>query len=278
MIDLRLFFLENGFSSEVCCVGHVDPRRVHVIRNLNFLPWLLALAARLGVALVFLMLLASQLFASSEEFRGRRDAWVEQFETFKELMSEKRYAEAHKVAKRVFEEAQQVSPYDSETMIASLGGIGLEYYKHGIYYEAEPLLEKALKDVEKLWGKQHELYTGLLETLGGVRGRLGRYDEAEVLLKEAHAIEEAAYGPDHPRVAMSLFNLGVVYDWRGQYKEAIELIEKSITITENALGRDEPNLVKPLRALLDLYNRLNQPTKARECQERLSHLRSERQR
>jgi tetratricopeptide (TPR) repeat protein len=138
-------------------------------------------------------------------------------------------------------------------------------------------LEKAVKEVERLWGKQHELYTGLLEVLAGVRGRLGRYDDAEQLLGEAYGIEEATYGPDHLRMAVVLHNLGILSDWRGRYTEAVDLFLKSLSIKEKTVERDDPELTSTLQALADIYEKLNEPAKARAYQERLKKLPGEKQ-
>ncbi len=174
-----------------------------------------------------------------------------------------------------------------------LDTIGQVYFKLGLYGEARPLLEDALKIrrkpgedrldlsfslehlalldqaqnrpeaegryLEALWlregklGRRHPEVAKLLSNLGVLYGIRGEYPRAEGLFREALAIQEATLGPWHPDVAASLNNLAMSLNAQGDIRHAEPLLLRGLKIRERVLPPDHPDLAANLEALAVLY-------------------------
>ena len=95
-------------------------------------------------------------------------------------------------------------------LAASLNKKAQEYYEQGKYFEAEPLLKKALAIQEAVFGREHEEVVPTLYNLAMLYYVQGRYAKAESLHKRVLAIDEKALGPDDPDIATDLNNLASV--------------------------------------------------------------------
>ena len=102
---------------------------------------------------------------------------------------------------------------------------GVQAYQAGSYKEAISYFEKALKQAEKEFGKNHENYATSCNNLASSYDEQGRYAEAEPLYKEALAIRAKVLGKEHPDYATSCNNLALLYKSQGRYAEA-ELLRK----------------------------------------------------
>ena len=174
-----------------------------------------------------------------------------------------------------------------------LDTIGQVYFKLGLYGEARPLLEDALKirrqpggdplDLsislehlalldqaqsrpaaearfqealrlrEKALGRRHPGVAKLLSNLGVFYAMRGEMPRAEGLFREALAIREATLGSSHPDVALSLNNLGMARASQGDRKQAEAMLLRGLRIRERALPPDHPDLAANLEALAVLY-------------------------
>jgi tetratricopeptide (TPR) repeat protein len=174
-----------------------------------------------------------------------------------------------------------------------LDTIGQVYFKLGLYGEARPLLEDALKirrrpggdplDLsislehlalvdqaqsrteaearfqealrlrEKALGRRHPEVAKLLSNLGVFYAMRGEMPRAEGLFREALAIREATLGSWHPDVALSLNNLGMARASQGDRKQAEAMLLRGLKIRERALPPDHPDLAANLEALAVLY-------------------------
>jgi serine/threonine-protein kinase len=174
-----------------------------------------------------------------------------------------------------------------------LDTIGQVYFKLGLYGEARPLLEDALKirrqpggdplDLsiglehlalldqaqsrteaearfqealrlrEKVLGRRHPEVAKLLSNLGVFYAMRGEMPRAEGLFREALAIREATLGSWHPDVALSLNNLGMARASQGDRKQAEAMLLRGLKIRERALPPDHPDLAANLEALAVLY-------------------------
>jgi tetratricopeptide (TPR) repeat protein len=114
---------------------------------------------------------------------------------------------------------------------------GMQVYQAGSYKEATSYLEKALKQAEKEFGKNHENYATSCLILASLYERQGRYAEAEPLFKEALAIKAKVYGKEHPSYATSCNNLAELYKAQGRYAEAELLLKEASAIRAKLSGR-----------------------------------------
>jgi tetratricopeptide (TPR) repeat protein len=74
---------------------------------------------------------------------------------------------------------------------------GMQAYQAGNYKEAISYFEKALKQAEKKFGKNHENYATSCNNLAWLYDEQGRYAEAEPLYKEAKEIVGKVLGKEH---------------------------------------------------------------------------------
>nr|WP_133121524.1 tetratricopeptide repeat protein [Raineya orbicola] len=82
---------------------------------------------------------------------------------------------------------------------------GVKLLNEDKYSEAKPILEKALKQAETEFGKEHPDYATACNNLAGVYENQGRYAEAENLYKEAQSIyakNSAKNTPTMPTLAI----------------------------------------------------------------------------
>lgn len=126
--------------------------------------------------------------------------------------------------------------------------IGTVYRKLGLYDEAAPLLEGALRLREAGGLDPLELASTLLAVSVLERER-GRYDTAELLARRCLEIRERALGPNHPDVGDVLSSLGLVELRRGRYAEGEATLRRALAIRERALGPDHPGLGPALNNL-----------------------------
>ncbi len=96
-------------------------------------------------------------------------------------------------------------------------------FAQGLYEEALPFAEKALRLSEREFGPGHPATAIFLNNLGRVYKAQGRYAEAEPLHKRALAILEEARGPEHSVVASSLQNYAALLRKTGRGTEAAKM-------------------------------------------------------
>jgi tetratricopeptide (TPR) repeat protein/tRNA A-37 threonylcarbamoyl transferase component Bud32 len=183
-----------------------------------------------------------------------------------------------------------------------LDTIGQVYFKLGLYAEARPPLEDALRLRRAHPGDPLDLATSLehlalldqaqnrpqaearfeaaLRIRGAKDGRRnpdlarllsnfgvfyavrGDLTRAEELFRQALEIREATLGPNHPDVATSLNNLGMARASRGDRQGAEALLRRGLAIRERSLPPDHPDLAANLEALAVIYDRSSQGQRA----------------
>ena len=99
-----------------------------------------------------------------------------------------------------------------------LGATGGYLHGRGLHNEAEPLLERALRTVEKQFGAAHPYTAASLINLALLYKAQGRYREAEPLYQRALAIDEEQLGAIHPQTATCLNNLAELYRVNCRYR------------------------------------------------------------
>jgi serine/threonine-protein kinase len=189
-----------------------------------------------------------------------------------------------------------------------LDTIGQVYFKLGLYQEARPLLEDALKirrqpggdpldlsaslehlalldqaqsrpEAEARFQKALRLREGklgrrnpevakLISNLGVLYAMRGEMPRAEDLFREALAIREATLGSQHPDVATSLNNLGMARASQGDNRQAEAMLLRGLRIRERALPPDHPDLAANLEALAVLYQDQSRATESEQLHRR----------
>jgi tetratricopeptide (TPR) repeat protein len=124
--------------------------------------------------------------------------------------------------------------------------IGTVYRSLGLYEQAKPMLEKALKLKKSIYGDDNLGVADTLHNLGIIYDDQGKYEEAASFFRQSLDIRSHKLGPDDPEVARSLNSLAIVYWNQEKYAEAEPLFERSLAIKEKALGPDHPDLANTL--------------------------------
>jgi len=130
-----------------------------------------------------------------------------------------------------------------------MGTMGDVYRNLGLYEQARPLLEEALRTRQDLLGEEHPDVAHSLNGLAIVLWRAGDYDAARSLLERALKIREEALGPDHSEVAKSLASLAGLLNETGDYEGARPLYERALTIEEKIFGPEHPEVAYSLNGL-----------------------------
>jgi len=133
--------------------------------------------------------------------------------------------------------------------------IGSVYEKMGLYDEAVPLVEGALKTRRRLLGEEHLDVAQSARQLGELHRLLGNHLVAEPYLNLALRIREQLLGPFDPAVALSLNSLAVLYEKTSRLAEAEPLYRRALEIQEEELGPDHMDLAISLTNLAILMAR-----------------------
>ncbi|GIV43620.1 MAG: hypothetical protein KatS3mg035_0743 [Bacteroidia bacterium] len=123
---------------------------------------------------------------------------------------------------------------------------GEKAYEAGDYSKAIMYFEKALKQAEKEFGKNHENYATACNNLAKLYEAQGKYSEAEPLYKEALDILAKVLGKEHPDYATSCNNLAGLYYAQGKYSEAEPLYKEAKEISAKVLGKEHPDYAIPV--------------------------------
>ena len=121
-----------------------------------------------------------------------------------------------------------------------LNTIGTVYFGLGLFDQAEPLLDTALRMRRQLLDPDHPDLAETLYNQAQLMAWSGKYDQAVALFREAIAINRKALGPDHPDLGSSLKRLGVALNWQEKFDEAEPYLREALAIQRRALGDHHP--------------------------------------
>jgi len=142
-----------------------------------------------------------------------------------------------------------------------LSDLGVLLWAKGLYFEAEPLVRRALDLDEDTFGSQHPHVAIRLSSLALMLRYTNRLEEAEQLMRRALATFEASLGPEHPNVAIALNNLSGLLQETNRLEEAELLMRRALAIDEASFGKEHPRVairLGVLAALLQTRNRLKE--------------------
>lgn len=127
--------------------------------------------------------------------------------------------------------------------------LGLILHAKGRYFEAEPLMRKALEIDEKLLAGHHPGVATCLSNLGMLLRNTDRLDEAEPLLRRSVALFLAHAEGRHPDAAKSLNALALTLMEREEWKEAEDLIHQALRIDHDLYGGSGGAIARDLHNL-----------------------------
>ena len=128
------------------------------------------------------------------------------------------------------------------------------YEKQGQLTKADPLMQMALEQRQRLYGADSAEVAEALSSMGMLRADESKLDEAETLVRDGLAMAKRHLDANHPVVAEATVNEGRVLGQKGETAEAIQLLEQAVQ-DESIPGVPASEQVKALSALADVnYN------------------------
>ena len=137
----------------------------------------------------------------------------------------------------------------------------------------QPLLKRALRIRESLYGPNDPQVATTLHNLGMELSEVGHSTAARPLLERALNIREACYGADHPDVADTLTGLAGAPQDLGEAVVARPMVERAVSIYEATYGPDHPQVATALLILGMILLYLDMPALAQTLIVRALHIR-----
>jgi eukaryotic-like serine/threonine-protein kinase len=153
---------------------------------------------------------------------------------------------AREVLDKGAEKISQELKDEPETRATLMATMGKVYQGLGLYGQAKPLLEEALRLRRQVLGNQHPDVVRSLNDLASVLQSRGEYAAAEPLAREALAMGRRHFGNEHPVVADSLEGLAWVLFRKGQYAAAEPLARDALAMQRKLLGATAPEVAGSL--------------------------------
>jgi len=135
-----------------------------------------------------------------------------------------------------------------------MGTIGWVYRALGLYEQATPLLEGALRLRREQFPGDHRDVAASLYSLAVLLRHKGDYDAAEPLDREALAMRRRLLGEEHPEVAASLNDLASLLQAKGEFDAAEPLFRQALAMRRRLLGEEHPDVAASLNDLASLFH------------------------
>jgi serine/threonine-protein kinase len=142
---------------------------------------------------------------------------------------------AQRILKRALEVAERRGLGDEQVDVALLNLAGILVEQED-YTGAQPLYERGLASVQRVYGTDHQGMVYTLGEIGNLHLRMGDYAKARELLQRALAVGERVMGPDHPGLALPLVYSGRLQFAVGRARDALPLFERALRLRQKALG------------------------------------------
>jgi len=239
-------------------------------------------AAGLGVGL--LRALESERHASAEAERANREAeTADEVATFLSelfLASDPGSTRGEKVTLReVLDRAAERidaelgdQPEVQSRLVHVIGGV---YRGLGLYDQARPFHDQALRMRRELYGSDDPRTLAALNAMAGLEYFQGDYDEAERLLRETAEIRRRTLGDEHPQTLAAMSNLAAVLVSQHEYEDAIDLNVEILEVRRRVLGDRDKDTIISMVNLAGIYTGQERLDEAIELYEEASVLQRE---
>jgi tetratricopeptide (TPR) repeat protein len=131
-----------------------------------------------------------------------------------------------------------------------------EYYEQGLFKQALPLAEEALRIRTEILGEKHPDTLTSLNNLAIIYQYLGRLSEALPLFEKCYRLRKEVLGEKHLLTLTSMNNLAVIYQYLGRIEEALPLLEKVYRLKKEVLGEKHSSTLTSMNNLAFVYNNL----------------------
>ena len=145
--------------------------------------------------------------------------------------------------------------------------------------EAIKLLEETVQRQREVEGPQHRQTLTSLHYLAVAYSRAGQLDRAVAILKETVQGRQKTLGPEHPDTLESMILLGGIHVQKDEFAVAEPLLLEAYQgfAKRQAAGStpyDDQQVQAVLTNLVQLYEKSNQPDKAKEWKGKLDALKA----
>lgn len=224
----------------------------------------------IGVAAVFVVLIAGVVASTWEAVRARRAAAQARQQSDiaqavndflqKDLLGQaSAYSQPDRnitVRTALDRAAQRIQgKFDKQPAVeASIRNtIGSAYNDLGLYPEAAKQLEAALDLRRRVLGPEHPDTLLSMHELGIIYINDNKYSQAEALLSETVQIKRRVLGPDHIETIRDMNNLAAVYLEQGKYAQAEAIVSQVLKATRRLLGPEDPKTLVAISNMSRMY-------------------------
>jgi eukaryotic-like serine/threonine-protein kinase len=231
----------------------------------------------LGVATVFVVLIAGVLVSTWEAVRARRAEaraqqevasaqavtdflqhdLLAQASAYNQSETDSKFDPDIKVRTALDRAAQRISgKFDKQPEVeaAVRNTIGQAYEDLRLFPQARTQVERALTLRQRTLGEENPKTLETMSLLGLIADYQGKYREAEALLSKALEISDHVLGPEHPDSLKTMSRLAWVEYDEGKYGESEALVSKSLEISRRVLGPDHPDTLIASNILANSYS------------------------
>jgi tetratricopeptide (TPR) repeat protein len=127
--------------------------------------------------------------------------------------------------------------------------MGNTYRNLGLYEEARPLIEDALKIRRDLFGERHEDVATAYSRLADILYYTGQFDSSQAIMHRNIELKRELLGDRHPDVALELNNLGWIAYEKGDLAAAESLYTQSLAIRRAIRDPDHPEITESINNL-----------------------------
>lgn len=162
---------------------------------------------------------------------------------------------------KIHEESTTPNIYGQAVALHNLGNA---YVAQGDAKKGIPIIEQAVKTLQKEYGADSLKVGAMLTTLGHAYWVSGDAQRAKAHLENSLKIKEPHFDPQHVAIGVTLNNLGNVYRTLGDASQAKLNLEQALKIFEHHYGKSHLAIAVILNNLGEVYEKLGEQDQAKE--------------
>jgi tetratricopeptide (TPR) repeat protein/predicted Ser/Thr protein kinase len=182
---------------------------------------------------------------------------------------QRKWEQAEALMTRTLEARRRVLGEEHPDTLNSMNALGLLYLAQNKLDQAEAFSARVLDIRARVLGEQHPETLTSINNLAVLTARQGKNAEAAELFTRAFGLQRRLRGEEHPETLRSMSNLGVLYRNMGRYADAEPLLLKAEEARRRVLPEGHPDRRVTIEALVQLYERWDQPDKAAQWRRQL---------
>ncbi len=138
---------------------------------------------------------------------------------------------------------------DPELQSQMMDVMGRVYNSLGLYWQAEPLLTRAVEIRRRVVGPENQDTLNSRNSLAWTLREQGRYSEAEKLQRETLESERRVRGLERPETLNTMSQLAWTLEKEGHYADAEKLEREALEIERRVLGMENPETLNTMNDL-----------------------------